>query len=107
MKLSRRHMLKFSAAGAGATLTSRSLARSEPAVQRDVQFDRAWKFLLGDPADASLPQFNDRGWRTIDLPHDWSFEDRPGAIKESTSWAPPVARWSPTKRLKTRGNFKL
>ena len=37
-------------------------------------FDANWKFTLGDPAAASSPSFNDRAWRTLDLPHDWSIE---------------------------------
>ncbi len=36
--------------------------------------DQGWKFHLGDVAGASDPAFNDRAWRTLDLPHDWSVE---------------------------------
>ena len=36
--------------------------------------DKGWKFTLGDPAGASAVQYNDRFWRTLDLPHDWSIE---------------------------------
>ncbi|MCR4860656.1 MAG: DUF4982 domain-containing protein [Bacteroidales bacterium] len=45
-----------------------------------VQFDADWKFQLGDPANAQSAQFNDRSWRKLDLPHDWSIE---GAIDEA------------------------
>ncbi|PYO26141.1 MAG: glycoside hydrolase family 2, partial [Gemmatimonadetes bacterium] len=37
-------------------------------------FDRAWRFHLGDVAAAQDPTFDDSGWRTLDLPHDWSIE---------------------------------
>lgn len=37
-------------------------------------FDRAWRFHLGDVAAAQDPTFSDSGWRTLDVPHDWSIE---------------------------------
>ena len=47
-------------------------------------FDAGWKFWLGDIPSASKPSFNDRAWRGLNLPHDWSIEgenleDAPGA----------------------------
>lgn len=39
-------------------------------------FDYGWKFALGDYSDASSIHYNDNDWRTLDLPHDWSIEDR-------------------------------
>ena len=39
-----------------------------------VQLDSAWQFWLGDDQAARLPGFDDKGWRTVDLPHDWSIE---------------------------------
>lgn len=39
--------------------------------------DMNWRFFLGDPADAQAPSFDDSGWRTVDLPHDWSIEGAP------------------------------
>lgn len=39
-------------------------------------FDFGWKFALGDYSDASSIHYNDNDWRTLDLPHDWSIEDR-------------------------------
>jgi beta-galactosidase len=37
-------------------------------------FDRAWRFHLGDLAGAQEATFDDSGWRSLDLPHDWSIE---------------------------------
>ena len=34
--------------------------------------DDAWKFNLGDMANAQNPDFNDIAWRNVTLPHDWS-----------------------------------
>lgn len=39
-------------------------------------FDYNWKFFVGDPASANLKDFNDKNWRILDLPHDWSIEGK-------------------------------
>lgn len=42
------------------------------ASQRDtipMNFD--WRFSLGETADAQLPNFDDSGWRQLDLPYDY------------------------------------
>ena len=36
--------------------------------------DPGWHFNLGDAPGAEQPSFDDRGWRRLDLPHDWSIE---------------------------------
>ena len=38
-----------------------------------ISFNEGWKFRLTEE-DASAPGFNDKGWRTLDLPHDWGVE---------------------------------
>ena len=43
-----------------------------------ILFDDGWKFMKGDTVNAELPRFDDSAWRLLDLPHDWSIEDRPG-----------------------------
>ena len=48
-----------------------------------VSLDADWSFCLGDAADAEKPGFDDRAWRRLDVPHDWSIEgenreDNPG-----------------------------
>ncbi|HEY3222139.1 MAG TPA: glycoside hydrolase family 2 TIM barrel-domain containing protein, partial [Gemmatimonadales bacterium] len=37
-------------------------------------FDRDWRFQLGDVSGAQEVTFVDSGWRTLDVPHDWSIE---------------------------------
>jgi beta-galactosidase len=39
-------------------------------------FDKGWQFNLGDVAGAEQTGFNDAGWRTLNLPHDWSIEGK-------------------------------
>ena len=62
------------AAGAAAL----SLAAAPAAAQRQrLSMDPGWRFTLGDPAGAERPGFDDRAWRRLDLPHDWSIEGTP------------------------------
>jgi len=50
---------------------------------RKQNFDRDWKFLLGDNQNARNSDFNDAGWRMLDLPHDWSIEGKTDAKNPS------------------------
>ncbi len=45
-------------------------------------FDSDWKFKLGDHVNAQSAGFNDKAWRLLDVPHDWSIE---GEINENNS----------------------
>ncbi|MEP7279817.1 MAG: beta-galactosidase GalB [Bacteroidota bacterium] len=47
-------------------------AQQDP--ERTVSFDKDWKFYLGDANDAAAENFDDAGWRSLQLPHDWSIE---------------------------------
>ncbi|HVU25703.1 MAG TPA: glycoside hydrolase family 2 TIM barrel-domain containing protein [Opitutus sp.] len=51
-----------------------SSAAAGEAARRHDTFDFGWRFHLGDVAGAEQPAFADSGWRTLDLPHDWSIE---------------------------------
>ena len=41
-----------------------------------INFNKDWKFCLNieEGLDPSVPGFDDRGWRTLDVPHDWAIE---------------------------------
>ena len=39
-----------------------------------MDFNDGWRFQLGDVPEASCPDFDDSGWRVLDLPHDWAVE---------------------------------
>ena len=39
-----------------------------------VNFDRDWRFHLGDVENGQNADFNDSSWRLLDVPHDWSIE---------------------------------
>jgi beta-galactosidase len=58
------------------------------------RIDSDWRFLKADPAGAEKTDFNDQGWRVLDVPHDWSIE---GAYTpENTAqnaWLPGGVGW--------------
>jgi beta-galactosidase len=59
-------------------LAALSAAATPSAAQRQrLSMDPSWRFTLGDPAGAEQPRFDDRRWRVLDLPHDWSVEGTP------------------------------
>jgi beta-galactosidase len=41
------------------------------------KFDYDWRFSKSDPTNAFATNFDDSKWRPLDLPHDWSIEERP------------------------------
>jgi len=59
-------------------LTALAAAASPAVAQRQrLSMDPGWRFTLGDPSGADQPGFDDRAWRRVDLPHDWSIEGTP------------------------------
>lgn len=60
-------------------LTGHSVNALEPSVvlteaRSKTSFNKDWKFSLGDHPDYRKADFDDSGWRNLDLPHDWSIE---------------------------------
>jgi beta-galactosidase len=54
------------------------LSANAPSTPRMVfSADADWKFVVGNPADAASPKFDDNSWRTLTVPHDWSIEGVP------------------------------
>jgi beta-galactosidase len=51
-------------------------AQNPGETERRQLFDYQWKFFLGDTASAKSRDFNDKAWRSLDLPHDWSIEGK-------------------------------
>jgi len=68
-------------------------ARSERVI---TDFNANWKFSLSADEQAAKPAYDDSGWRTLNLPHDWAIEgdfDRRnpsgtggGALPGGTGW---------------------
>ena len=40
----------------------------------ETNFNNNWQFILEDNASFSQENFNDASWKTLNVPHDWSFE---------------------------------
>lgn len=40
--------------------------------RQKIKFDFDWKFKKGDHPDARQAAFDDKDWKSVDLPHDWS-----------------------------------
>jgi beta-galactosidase len=47
------------------------------AQRQRLSMDPGWRFTLADPAGGEQPKFDDKQWRSLDLPHDWSIEGTP------------------------------
>ncbi len=57
-----------------------ALASAAPAASRqDVRLDDGWRSILGDPAGAESPDFDDSAWQPVSIPHNW--EDYQGYRK--------------------------
>ena len=81
--------------GCGALLLALTTFAAEPGRQRE-SFDLGWRFQLGDTAGAQDPVLADAGWRTLDLPHDWSIEgpyDEHAASGGSGGYLPTGLGW--------------
>ena len=64
--------------------------------EETLDFDRGWKFWLGDSEQASTADFDDQAWRVLDVPHDWAFESpyaRDGAQKANGGYKPGGIGW--------------
>ncbi|MBD3588420.1 glycoside hydrolase family 2 TIM barrel-domain containing protein [Bacteroides sp. GM023] len=67
-----------------------------PSAAKEQKFNYAWKFVLGDVPQALSPEYDDREWRTLDLPHDWAFENgysADGIQKEKGGYASGGIGW--------------
>ncbi len=60
---------------AGAQAQTNKKIPSSP--MRNIPFDDHWLFIRDSIAGAEQVNYNDRNWRKVDLPHDWSIEDLP------------------------------
>jgi beta-galactosidase len=58
------------------------IVKNKSANNRNIPFDTGWRFLRDSVSGAENPLFDDSGWRTLDLPHDWSIENFAGTDNE-------------------------
>jgi len=55
-------------------LSSYTCQSRQNQADRKILFTESWKFSLEAPEDAHRSDLDDRDWRVLDLPHDWSIE---------------------------------
>src|SRR5450432_2943173 len=41
-----------------------------------ITFNKEWKFYLGQVVNVNDESFDEKNWRRLDLPHDWSIEGK-------------------------------
>jgi beta-galactosidase len=115
---SRRDVLRATGIGLGAVALAPVLGRAGAPGQaqprltarasgtRSTDFGQAWKFVLVNPdgitdptgayASAQAPGFDDSGWSTVDVPHDWSIELTPvqtASTSSATGFLPGGLAW--------------
>ena len=74
-------------------LIAAATATSARADDRTVSFDHNWRFHGGDAPGADAANFDEAGWRKLDVPHDWMIEGVPGT--DAKSMDGPFDRNSP------------
>src|SRR4030042_7191416 len=82
----------------------------QESIRERMNFYPDWKFQLSDPEGAYAPEFDDSGWRLLDLPHDWSIEGTfsdtnrsspgGGALPGGIGWYRKQFRASPSDKEK-------
>ena len=55
-------------------LSSTLQLNANPRPGNTTDFDKGWRFHLGDVDGGQDPGLDDSRWRLLDLPHDWSIE---------------------------------
>lgn len=67
--------LAFSPAISRGSDNESGIPPAESASAREyVNLDLDWRFRIGESPTAMEPRFDDSGWRTVNVPHDWSIE---------------------------------
>jgi beta-galactosidase len=50
-------------------------ASAKPAVRRTIDLDKDWRFLRAEAPGAEAPDFDDRAWSHVTVPHTWNAKD--------------------------------
>ncbi|HEV2597840.1 glycoside hydrolase family 2 TIM barrel-domain containing protein [Sphingopyxis sp.] len=104
---SRRGVLSAGVAAAAWALGPTGAVRAaSPGFPRlTTSFDAGWLFWRGDVDGGERPEFDDRGWSSVHLPHDWGIENIPGAPGTTGDWVPPTATWTLKRAPRTAENM--
>ena len=65
-----------------------------PTARVYLDLDPGWRFSRGDITGAMMPEFDDTGWRQLNVPHDWSSEGPFSAeLGSGNGFAPAGIGW--------------
>jgi beta-galactosidase len=92
------------------SVTASASTLDTPSLQSRIiqSFDADWKFLKADAPGADKPDFSDTGWKSVDVPHDWSIEgpfDPNATTKGDGGFLPSGVSWY-RKHFTLPGNWK-
>ncbi|MFA6597957.1 MAG: glycoside hydrolase family 2 TIM barrel-domain containing protein [Ignavibacteriaceae bacterium] len=76
--------------------STKSIAQSVEKEPRRILLNSNWLFALGDQSNANEVSFDDKDWRVLDLPHDWSIEgayDKEASTGGSGGYLPTGIGW--------------
>ena len=51
-----------------------TIAKENDSVRSRTSLDKNWKFIQEDVVNGSNPDYDDKSWRELNVPHDWSIE---------------------------------
>ncbi len=51
-----------------------TIAKENDSVRSRTSLDKNWKFIQEDVVNGSNPDYDDKSWRALNVPHDWSIE---------------------------------
>jgi len=60
-----------------------SEVKAEPVMDMELNFNADWRFFLGESSGFYVPEFDDAGWRVLNVPHDWSVEGQFAEVNQT------------------------
>ena len=74
------------------------LAASLHAQRSEYLLEKNWKFMKGEAPEAMKPEFDDRKWETVTVPHDWAifgpFDRSNAELREESFRQDRTYRWT-------------
>jgi beta-galactosidase len=65
----------FSLSALALVIASSAAAQAKPPLRRTIPLAADWRFLRADAAGAEAPDFDDRKWTRVTVPHTWNAKD--------------------------------
>lgn len=89
-----RNLIKYTIVGFVAALFSAGTAFGQPGFGRAEKINTDWAFHLGDTDGQNQANTNNRGWRRVQLPHDWTVKQQLSpTLASATGYLPGGIGW--------------